>query len=262
MKRAVFLLLLAACGGGTAGETGSGTDGGAAIAWPSADAGSNDDPSTKTCDLRPGPACKAARHVTTVAELAAVANAVPLIWPYQGGVQLIASDDVVADANLEIGPNDLEPPGSCGADACKVALSAVGYPHSTAVNGVTCNAPLADAPTRCTTVVIAKGATFRVRRINQVTLPPIAGFDATHLLEFVEPCTQACAPGQMRCGATNTCLAPGSEWCLSCEGRDPRYCACRDDTCNPKPAGTTCQFITGDSGQSGTCTAAGCTGKR
>lgn len=256
---AVGAVLLAACGGA------SGDD----IVGP-APASSNNAKSTATgasCPPVLADTCKPGFHVSSAAEVIAASKA----FDYQRvsisqGKALEVGDDLIADEDLEVNASDLVPASECGAagtgTSCHTPLfRAKAFPSFTEVPGVTCAVESVEQPVRerfaCSTIRIAKGATFRLRAVIEDMHPSAPNYWA--YIDFVMPCTTSCGTGEVLCAATHTCFVAGSQSCAYCEGRSADFCACRADACTMKPDGAKCSFDSSpDVYESGTCSATGC----
>lgn len=219
--------VLVACGGGTSPD---------AV-----------DAVASTCKVEPPAACRTPSRVATAKDIIAAASA--LGWQGTEGIPRVG-DDLLADADLELRADAIAPPAeSCRSLPCKPTsfAGARAYPRGQIIDGVIC----VDAA--CAAVTIAKGTRFRLMLVLSTPLPPSATYP---IGQFVEPCAEGCggAEGVFLCPATHVCLT-AAQLCRSCEGHDANYCQCRNDDCTMQPTGTKCEYIRGDFGQRGTCTA-------
>jgi hypothetical protein len=210
--------------------------------------------------------CLPARHLATAADL--VFEARDLAWQ---GVSisrtsvLFLSDDFVADADLEVDAAQLTVPPDCTEQTCHAPLFRdYAFPAwaGPGVPGVTC-AEKGDQPTRkgdtCTRITIAKGTTFRLRRVVEDMHPSAPTY--WPFVEFAQSCTTPCGDAQLRCPNTHTCFASGYESCAFCDGAPVETCACREG-CGTKADGAACTFDSSpDVEVNGACHHGTCEGK-
>lgn len=257
---AVGAVLLAACGGSSGDELNESPA-------PASSNGAKGSAIGASCQPVVAAACKPGFHVSSAAEVIAASKA----FDYQRvsisqGKTLEVGDDLIADEDLEVNASDLVLASECGAagtgTSCHAPLfRAKAFPSFTEVPGVTCAVESADQPVRerfaCSTIRIAKGATFRLRAVIEDMHPSAPNYWA--YIDFVTPCTTSCGTGEVLCAATHTCFAAGYSSCTYCEGKSTDVCACRADACTMKPNGAECSFDSSpDVSESGTCSATGC----
>lgn len=245
-----LVLIAAACGstvnsgdGGTGSGAIDGGDGGA------------------VCPPEPSAQCSPAKHVGSVSDFTDVV--MTLTWQVQSAGKtgtLLVSDDLVADADLQIDSSVVVPPCETTSDAGSYAPCAPPLfkprGHAGAVAGVQC--PANDGGLGaygCARVLIAAGATFRIRALRQDQHP--SPTQAT-FVQFERACPVPCDDGQTRCAATQTCFPRGYEACAYCEANANEVCACRDG-CGAKDEGASCNVVLSpDNGFMGTCVAGAC----
>ncbi|MDB4938520.1 MAG: hypothetical protein JWP87_5492 [Labilithrix sp.] len=79
---------------------------------------------------------------------------------------------------------------------------------------------------------------------------------AKHVIRVVRECTKACAPGEVFCEASKTCLVDGNDSCLLCDGKPASTCAC-SAACGTSLEGKTCAYETSDDTENGGSCATG-----
>ena len=124
--------------------------------------------------------------------------------------------------------------------------------------GVTCLEEEAGVagPSGCRRVSIAAGSVVRFQMVREQNR--FAGSTKAYL-RIVRPCTDPCADGETRCGASNLCVKSGADFCILCEGKSELACACRAG-CQVANDGTECGASTSeDTVVGGTCHAGSCT---
>lgn len=224
-----------------------------------------------TCPPAAVPACGPTTHVGTAAAFLAIVAKQP--WQQVSTAKsfvLGLSEDLVADANLEIDATDLADAPNCSTvpseglpPLChRVLLRAYAFPLPQGpgrVPGITCikpgPSPFGKADT-CARIAIASGTSFRLRAVIEDNHPGTPTF--WPFIEFERPCATACDADEARCPATQTCLKAGRDTCAFCEARSQLECPCAD-VCGSKADATKCYVRRGtDYGAEGTCKAGVC----
>lgn len=241
---------IAACSGGTADPV-RGADAGAEAGTGSVSTVSG------SCAPASLTTCKPAFHVASASELIAASRA----FEYQRisvtqGTTLVPSDDLVADADIEVLASDLPPVTDSTVHSPQ--LRAEGLPRHQRVPGIDCVERSLEQPVvqphGCERIKIAKGTSFRLLVIIEDNHPSSPSYWA--YVDLVAPCATAtaCGSGEALCGASRLCFAAGYEACLLCEGRPAVECGCRSETCGPKAEGAECTFAeASDFVGTGTC---------
>lgn len=215
------------------------------------------------CPPEPNPQCAPATHLASAEELAYVINGFPWQLVESGyGRLLTISDDFVADVDLLLDASLLNPPlkcpsldGGCGTIRFRDSL----FPRhdDKHVAGLTCVGPGSPQPNRlptCSAMSIAKGTTFRIRKLGETS---VWGFFT--YVELDRACPVVCDSDETRCEPSQTCLLRGYDTCSWCDGLPSAICGCRDRCGGPMADGTTCSYEESDDSIGiGSCASARC----
>ena len=269
---ALTLLAVGACDGSVASGTAALPDAGDAKAQPSPPTTSVQPTRPATCPPSAVPSCGPTTHVDTAAAFLAIAAKQP--WQQVSTAKsfvLGLSEDLVADATLEIDATELADAPNCStvpsedglpAQCHRVLLRAYAFPLTQGpgrVPGITCikagPRPVGKSDT-CARIAIASGTTFRMRAVIEDNHPGSPTY--WPFVEFERPCATLCDADEARCPATQTCLKPGRDTCAFCDARSQLECPCAD-VCGNKPENTQCFVRRGtDYSAEGTCRAGVC----
>ncbi len=182
------------------------------------------------------------------------------VGPYSSGGLPVTPDLVVAgEVTIEAG--DVPLPESCvEADDC---LHEVAF-FDSSLDGV-----MADGPSAADWIggygrLTISDTTVRLRPTLEDTHP--GPYNSVPTVSVLAPCGSACSDGAALCPADGACYGTGgtpSAFCLFCEGKGDRECACSAEP-GSLPDGTRCEFyLSGDvicTGEcrDGVCVSEGC----
>ncbi len=123
--------------------------------------------------------------------------------------------------------------------------------------GVECLEPGTEGRDGCERIRIQGGTMIRI----QNALEPFYFMGSQrYYVRILRHCDATCAADELHCSDSNTCIRGGKDFCILCEGKDEKTCACRDG-CKAKLDGTKCSYhLSDDHGGSGTCSSGVCSG--
>ncbi len=163
-------------------------------------------------------------EVSTLEELltfvpAAYGPSFPADWDSQAA----SSPDLRATATLTVLPEDFPSPTDCPDCSTRLLLDANLAGAATIAGGG---------------VRIESGVEFRMRFAN----PHDGSLAAQTTVRFERPCAGHCFASELRCSEDQACYEAGESFCLACEHRPGRECACVGSDGEPLPDDSACVY--------------------
>jgi hypothetical protein len=221
------------------------------------------------------PACGAAKHVSTAADVQAIVDAVS--WGARelrtDGANL--STDLVFDADVTLDTQVLSVPGTCDptpGDCSSPIDLRIASTYGTCATTVPASADAGLGASRCSSFTFKAGAALRILKVQLSYF----GSGVTPAMIDVPACSAPCAPTERRCAALQVCMTDAppqnpmvdivntvvsqarGQYCTTCLGEPAATCACFSFE-GSLPQGQACSYpVNDDVNAVGSCQASRC----